>query len=61
MGYIIGVIVLILLIPLLIMLLTRRGRGPGGIGTSGHGVTHEQPSSDQPTPPGPGSKRIPPG
>lgn len=63
MGYIIGIIVLILLLPLLWMMLTRRTTGHGGIDSDNHGVTPDRPSSDEPTPrPGPGvDRKIPPG
>jgi hypothetical protein len=51
MGYIITIVVLVLVVPLLFMMLTRRSRSGGGIDSSDHGVTVLQPSSDQPTPP----------
>lgn len=62
MGYIVGLIIILLIVPLLFMLLTRRTKGTGGIDSSNHGVTHEQPSAEEPTPrPGPGvDPRIPP-
>lgn len=62
MGYIIGLIIIILLVPLLIMALTRRTNSGGDIASKNHGVTHEQPAAAEPTPrPGPGvDPHIPP-
>lgn len=63
MGYIIGIVIVLLLLPLLFMMLTRRSTGHGGIDSANHGVSPDRPSSDQPTPrPGPNTDtRIPPG
>ena len=63
MGYIIGIVIVLQLVPLLFMLLTRRTTGRGGLDNANHGVSPDRPSSDQPTPrPGPGvDPRIPPG
>ncbi len=63
MGYIIGIIIVLLVIPLLFMLFSRRSTGHGGIDSANHGMSPDRPSSDQPTPrPGPGvDPRIPPG
>ena len=51
MGYIIALILLLVIVPLLFMLLSRR---PAGAGTDNPrqagGVTPTRPSSDQPTP-----------
>jgi hypothetical protein len=51
MGYGIAIIVL-LVVPLLFILLTRRTSSPGGVAAKqrGRGVTFSEPSSDQPTP-----------
>jgi hypothetical protein len=55
MGYIIGLIFLLLLVPLMFMMLTRRTTGRGGINAGNHGMTPDQPTADEPTPrPGPG-------
>jgi hypothetical protein len=70
MGYIIALIILVIVVPLIFLMLSRRSTAGGGIRSSSHGVTHEEPSSDQPTPgargalnqPRPGSDdRLPPG
>jgi hypothetical protein len=63
MGYITGIIIVLLLVPLLFLVLTRHGRTAGGIDSHDRGVTPSEPSSDQPTPrAGPGrDARIPPG
>lgn len=70
MGYIIALVVFVVLVPLVFLMLTRRSAGSGRIGSRDHGMTVEEPSSDQPSPgaegslnqPRPGAeKRIPPG
>ena len=70
MGYIIGLVIFLVAVPLLFILLTRRSAGVGGLRSRDRGVTVSQPSSDQPTPgasratdqPAEGmEKRIPPG
>lgn len=70
MGYIIALVILLVVVPLLFVLLSRRSAARGGIRAGDRGVTHEEPSSDQPTPgaagavnqPRPGTEgRIPPG
>jgi hypothetical protein len=71
MGYFIAIIVLLIVIPLLFMMLSRRTTGPSGLGgkPADRGVTVAKPSSDQPSPrggavnePEPGAeKRLPPG
>jgi hypothetical protein len=62
MGYIIGLIIVLLVLPLLFMLLSRRTRNTGGIDSRDHGVTPSRPSSDQPTPrTAAQNRRIPPG
>jgi hypothetical protein len=69
MGYIIGIVLVLLILPLLFALLARRSAGQGGIDSRNHGMTVTQPSSDQPSPGArPASKtpsgsegRIPPG
>lgn len=55
MGYIIGLVIVLLLVPLVVMLLTRRTTGHGGIDAANHGVSPDRPAADEPTPrPGPG-------
>jgi hypothetical protein len=68
MGYIITFLVVLVLLPLLFVVLSRRSTGRGGITTRGHGLTVAEPSADQPTPgkgtneSAPGTeRRIPPG
>lgn len=71
MGYIIGFLLLLIVVPLLFMMLSRKTAGAGGLGAKprDRGVTVEQPSSDQPTPradatnqAAPGAeRRLPPG
>lgn len=70
MGYIIALVFFVLLVPMLFLLLTRRAGGGREPRSHDHGVTVEQPSSDEPTPGAPGSinqpvpgaeRRIPPG
>jgi hypothetical protein len=62
MGYIIGLIFLLLIVPLVFMMLTRRTSSTGGIDAANHGVTPDRPAADEPTPrAGPGVDRhIPP-
>lgn len=62
MGYIIGLIIVLLFVPLLFLMLTRRSTGGGGIGRKDRGVTLDRPSADEPTPrAGPGvDPQIPP-
>lgn len=67
MGYIIA-LVIIVVVPVLFLLLSRRTAGRGGISQPGRGMTVSAPSSDQPTPgagtnpskPG-AERRVPPG
>ncbi|MGH7944537.1 MAG: hypothetical protein ACREH8_12670 [Opitutaceae bacterium] len=71
MGYIIAIILLLIVVPLLFMMLSRRPSGAGTLDRRARsgGVTHLEPSSDQPTPqpgavnqPEPGAeRRLPPG
>ena len=70
MGYIIALVILVIVVPLLFLMLSRRSTAAGGIRSRDHGVTQEEPSSDQPTPgargalnqPRAGSEnRLPPG
>lgn len=63
MGYIIGIIIVLILLPLVFLVISRRTGATGGIDSSTRGVTPSRPSSDQPTPrPGPGvDPKIPPG
>jgi hypothetical protein len=71
MGYIIAIVILLIVVPLLFIMLSRRtATGGAGIRSRDRGVTVEQPSSDQPTPgaagsvnqPAPGTEgRLPPG
>ena len=62
MGYIIGLVFLLLLVPLIFMMLTRRTTGPGGIEGADHGISPNKPAADEPTPrAGPGvDPHIPP-
>lgn len=52
MGYLIGLVFLIIVVPLLFVLLSRRTASTGRLGGERHdrGVTVTKPSSDQPTP-----------
>ena len=52
MGYIIAIILLVIVVPLIFLLLSKRTSGAGTLGRAAHsgGVTPSQPSSDQPTP-----------
>lgn len=53
MGYIIALVVLLIVVPLLFILFSRRTGAAGGTAVKwrgDRGVTVEQPSSDQPTP-----------
>lgn len=70
MGYIIGLVLLVVIVPLLFVFLSRRQRGAGTLaGRHSGGVTPARPSSDQPTPgagtvneTAPGAeRRVPPG
>lgn len=70
MGYIIALVILLVVVPILFLLLSRRTAGSGRVGSRDHGVTVDKPSSDQPTPGAPGSinqpapgaeRRLPPG
>jgi hypothetical protein len=71
MGYIIAFILLLIVVPLVFMLLSRRTTSAGGLAENqrSRGVTVSQPSSDQPTPrahavnqPAPGrEQQLPPG
>lgn len=70
MGYIIGFVLLVVVVPLLFVFLSRRQRGAGPlVGRHSGGVTPTRPSSDQPTPgagtvnqAAPGAeRRLPPG
>jgi hypothetical protein len=55
MGYIIGIVIVLLVLPLLWMMLSRGTSGRGGIDSSNRGVTPDKPAADEPTPrPGPG-------
>lgn len=62
MGYIIGLIIVVLLVPLIVMALTRRTHAVGGVQSPDRGLTPEKPAADEPTPrPGPGvDPKIPP-
>jgi hypothetical protein len=62
MGYILGLVVVLILIPLLFMMLSRRTRVSGGIDSADHGVTPDRPAADEPTPrAGPNvDRKIPP-
>jgi hypothetical protein len=72
MGYLIAFVLLLIAVPLIMMLMSRRTTGAGGIAAKSRdrGVTVSKPSSDQPTPrgdatvnePAPGAeRRLPPG
>lgn len=52
MGYIIAIVILVIVVPLIFLLLSRRPSSAGTLGPerSDRGVTVAQPSSDQPTP-----------
>lgn len=52
MGYIIAIILLVIVVPFIFLLLSKRTRGAGTLGGVPHsgGVTPSEPSSDQPTP-----------
>lgn len=58
MGYIIALVLLLVFVPLLFLLLSRRTHAGGGIASRDHGLSPSRPSSDQPTPPaGPATDR----
>lgn len=58
MGYILGLVLLLVFVPLLFLLLSRRSIRGGGIESGDRGMTPSRPSSDQPTPPaGPATDR----
>lgn len=71
MGYIVALVLIVVVVPLLFVLLSRRATGAGGLGEGGRdrGVTVSKPSADVPTAradainqPAPGAeKRLPPG
>lgn len=69
MGYIIGLIIVLVVVPLLFALLNRRSTGPAGADSRDRGVTVAKPSSDQPSPGGHATnqeraaaeRRLPPG
>jgi hypothetical protein len=50
MGYIAVLVAALILVPLFFLLAGRRPAGNRGDGSSDHGVTPSEPSSDQPTP-----------
>jgi hypothetical protein len=52
MGYIIAIVLLIVIVPLLFMLLSRRTSSPGGVaeGHRSRGVTTAEPAAEQITP-----------
>ena len=60
-DYIIALVVIVVLVPLIIFVVSRRG-GSGAAPSKDHGVTPSEPASDEPTPrPGPGvDPHIPP-
>lgn len=62
MGYLIGLVLVLVVVPLLWMALTRRTTGTGGIDSHDRGLTPDIPASDEPTPrAGPGvDPKIPP-
>ena len=51
MGYIVALILVVLVLPLLFLLLSRRTTGAGRLPSHDRGMTVSRPSSDQPTPP----------
>jgi hypothetical protein len=51
MGYIVALILVVLVVPLICLLLSRRTTGAGRLETHDRGMTVSRPSSDQPTPP----------
>ena len=59
MGYGVFLVAILILVPLLIVLLTRRrGPAPGGLRRSGSPLDRNAPSADEPTP-GEGASRQP--
>ena len=62
MGYLTALVLVVLVIPLLFVILSRRSTGAGGIDSTNRGLTPNQPAADEPTPrAGPGVDRhIPP-
>jgi hypothetical protein len=63
MGYIIALVFVVVVVPLLFIFLSRRGRHAGGVGadSTSRGVTVMEPSSDQPTPTAEATNRTSPG
>ncbi|HVS52574.1 MAG TPA: hypothetical protein VHD62_09475 [Opitutaceae bacterium] len=69
MGYIIGLVIVLVLVPLLFALLNRRPTRQAGSGSGDRGMTVANPSSDQPSPGGhagdptraEAARRLPPG
>lgn len=68
MGYIFALVLLVIVVPLVFLLLTRRPAGGGRAGRADRGYTVEEPSSDQPSPGGTvnqptpeAERRLPPG
>jgi hypothetical protein len=66
MGYIIGIILLVIMVPLLFLMLSRRTSSTGGLAAKDRdrGVTVSRPSAEEPTPradglnqPAPGKER----
>jgi hypothetical protein len=50
MGYIAVLVVMVIVVPVLFMLFSKRPVAHGETKRKDHGVTHTQPASDQPTP-----------
>jgi hypothetical protein len=63
MGYIIGLVILAVVVPLLFLLLSRRTTGAGGAGEKPHdrGMTVSRPAAEEPTPRADGLNQPAPG
>jgi hypothetical protein len=63
MDYIIALVLIVIVVPLLFVLLSRRGKGAGGIGEQPHssGMTVMEPASDQPAPTADSTNQVAPG
>jgi len=59
MGYIIAIVVLLILVPVIFLLLSRRTVRGGGISSNEHGVTRLEPSAEDTPTPGPAASSQP--
>lgn len=63
MGYIIGIVILVIAVPLLFLMLSRRTSSAGGLAEKqrGRGVTVSRPAAEEPTPRADGLNQPAPG